>query len=111
LTTAAADELFSRIADRLKALSDPMRLKILHSLEERELCVGDVLARVGGSQANVSKHLALLRRARREGTSVFYRVVDPAAFEICRTVCSAIERRAEEERAVVRRGQRANRRR
>ncbi len=116
MTTAAADELFSRIADRLKALSDPMRLKILHSLEERELCVGDVLARVGGSQANVSKHLALLRRAgvvaaRREGTSVFYRVVDPAAFEICRTVCSAIERRAEEERAVVRRGQRANRRR
>jgi len=112
----AADLLFSRIAERLKALSDPTRLKILHTLEEGELCVGDVLARVGGSQANVSKHLALLRRSgvvasRREGTNVYYRVVDPAAFEICRTVCFAIERRADEEREVVRRGQEANRRR
>lgn len=112
----AADLLFSRIAERLKALSDPTRLKILHTLEEGELCVSDVLAVVGGSQANVSKHLALLRRSgvvasRREGTNVYYRVVDPAAFDICRTVCSAIERRALEERDVVLRGQEANRRR
>ena len=56
-----SDELFARIAERLKALADPTRLKILHAVEDRELCVTDVLAVVGGSQANVSKHLSKMR--------------------------------------------------
>ncbi len=101
------DELLGRIAERLKALADPTRLKILHSLEQGERCVSDILAAVGGSQANVSKHLALLRRtgivaARRAGTNVLYRVVDPAAFEICRTVCGVLEERADADRRMIR---------
>lgn len=107
-----SDELFSRIADRLKALSDPMRLKILHCLEDGERRVSDILDEVGGSQANVSKHLSRMRLAgivatRRKGTSVFYRVVDPAAFAICRTVCDSLEQRAEDEQMALRRGRAA----
>ena len=95
-----SDELFERIAERLKALADPMRLKILHAVEDRELCVSDILAEVGGSQANVSKHLSKMRASgvlasRRDGTSIYYRVIDPAAFTICRTVCDPLEQRAE----------------
>jgi len=109
-----SEELFGRIADRLKALSDPNRLKILHLLEDRELNVSEILAAVGGSQANVSKHLARMRlaglvAARRDGPNVYYRVVDPTAFAICRTVCDALERRADEERRVVRGGRRTSR--
>jgi DNA-binding transcriptional ArsR family regulator len=101
-----SDELFARIAERLKALADPTRLKILHAIEDRELCVSDILATVGGSQANVSKHLAKMRTSgvlasRREGTSIFYRVVDPAAFTVCRTVCDALEQRAESEHRLL----------
>ena len=101
-----SDELFERIAERLKALADPTRLKILHAVEDRELCVSDILAVVGGSQANVSKHLSKMRASgvlasRREGTSVFYRVIDPAAFTICRTVCDALEQRAETEHRLL----------
>lgn len=111
MSPEVTDELFARIADRLKALSDPNRLKILHLLEDGELNVSEILAAVGGSQANVSKHLARMRlaglvAARREGPNVFYRVVDPTAFAICRTVCDALERRAVEERRVVRGGRR-----
>ena len=100
------DELFERIAERLKALADPTRLKILHAVEDRELCVTDILAVVGGSQANVSKHLSKMRSngvlaSRREGTNIFYRVVDPAAFTICRTVCDALEQRAESEHRLL----------
>ncbi len=100
------DELFERIAERLKALSDPTRLKILHAVENRELCVSDILALVGGSQANLSKHLTRMRTsgvlaARRKGTSIFYRVVDPAAFTICRTVCDALEQRAASEHRLL----------
>lgn len=109
----ATDELLSRIADRLKALSDANRLKILHLLEDRELNVTEILAEVGGSQANVSKHLARMRlaglvAARRDGPNVFYRVIDPTAFAICRTVCDALEQRADQERQVVRGGRRTS---
>ncbi len=104
----ASHELLSRIAERLKALADPTRLKILHTLEEGELTVSEILEQVGGSQANVSKHLGLMRRSgllesRREGVNVYYRVVDPAAFAVCRTVCDALERRADSEHKLLRR--------
>ena len=106
MTAPPTHDLFERIAERLKALSDPTRLKILHALEDQELCVSDILAAVGGSQANVSKHLSRMRSSgvlasRREGTNIYYRVVDPAAFTICRTVCDALEQRAESEHRLI----------
>src|SRR4030042_5733017 len=58
-----SEQLLGRIADRLKAMADPMRLRILHLLQDGERCVNDILGKVGGSQANVSKHLSVLRRA------------------------------------------------
>jgi ArsR family transcriptional regulator len=102
MATAAptvSEELLLRIADRLKALADPMRLRLLHALEDGELCVGDLVGRVGGSQANVSKHLAHLRRsglvrARRVGMNVFYSIGDPVAFRVCRLVCDSLGREA-----------------
>ena len=39
----ASDELLSRIAEVLKAMADPTRLKILHSLHNGERCVSDIL--------------------------------------------------------------------
>ena len=109
MSPAPDHELLVRIADRLQALADPTRLAVLHALERGERNVGDLLAELGGSQANLSKHLARMRHAgivaaRREGTSVFYRVIDPAAFAICRSVCDALEARVESERAVIRGG-------
>jgi ArsR family transcriptional regulator len=96
---SVSDELLLRIADRLKALADPMRLRLLHALEQEELCVGDLVGRVGGSQANVSKHLAHLRRAglvraRRVGMNVFYSIGDPVVFRVCRLVCDSLGREA-----------------
>ena len=73
----ASEQLLERIADRLKAMADPMRLRILHTLQDGERCVNDILKEVGGSQANVSKHLSVLRRTglvecRREGVNVLF---------------------------------------
>jgi DNA-binding transcriptional ArsR family regulator len=99
-------ELLERIAERLKALADATRLRILHTLGGGEVAVSDLVQQVGGTQANVSKHLAILRRlgvvaARRDGVFVYYRVIDPTALEICRTVCDALESRADDERRVL----------
>ena len=99
-------ERFARIARRLKAMADPTRLHILHRLAEGELCVGELVARVGGTQANVSKHLAVLRaaglvRPRREGMNVFYAMEDDAALEVCRLMQGCVERQASREMAEV----------
>jgi DNA-binding transcriptional ArsR family regulator len=94
-----SDQLLERIAGRFRALANPVRLKILHTLEEGELSVSEVLDRIGGSQANVSKHLALLRSvglvsSRRDGVNVYYRISDEAVFSICRAVCDSLQARA-----------------
>lgn len=97
--TERTDELLVHIADRLKALADPTRLRLLHLMEGQELCVGDLVESVPGTQANVSKHLAVLRnagwvRARRAGMNVCYSLEDPVVLEICNLVCGSLERQA-----------------
>ena len=101
-------EALARIAHRLKALADPTRLHLLQVLGEGELCVGELVGRVGGTQANVSKHLSVLRaaglvRGRRDGMNVYYAVEDAAALEVCRLMCGCVEREAS--RAMAQMGQ------
>ena len=102
----ASDELLHRIAEVLKAMADPTRLKILHSLQHGERCVSDILEIVGGSQANVSKHLSVLKRAglvdsRRDGLNVFYEISDEGVFTICRNVCDSLEVRIDREHQTI----------
>ena len=95
LTDAACDE----VAMRFRALSVPMRLRILRRLFRSEASVGEILDEVGGTQANVSKHLAILHRSalldrRKDGTRTVYRIADPTLLKICSIVCEGVERGA-----------------
>ena len=61
----------------LKALADPLRLRILAAVSEEELTVGEVQDVVESVQSSVSRNLAILRDAgfvqdRKEGTSVYF---------------------------------------
>lgn len=75
------------IAERFRALGDPTRLVILgHLSRQGEMAVGEIAAAIGGSQQNVSKHLAVPRLARivsrrKQGTSSLYRIANPAVVE------------------------------
>lgn len=66
------------LAQTLKALSDPIRLRIVLLLQaEGELCVCDLMAVLGLPQSTVSRHLAYLKRScwvdiRREGVWMYY---------------------------------------
>lgn len=65
----------------LKAISHPLRLKILCILKENELSVQDIVKYVGTSQSNISQHLGILKdkgilASRKEANRVFYRVGD-----------------------------------
>ena len=103
------DVLIPRVAQRFKVLGDPTRLLILRLLVTHgELSVGQIVDGVGMSQANVSKHLRLLLDAgivgrQAEGTSAFYRVIDPSVERVCAAVCERIESQVHEEARALRR--------
>ncbi len=70
------------IASLFKALSEPVRVRIMYLLlEAGELCVCDLVDTLGVSQSVVSRHLAYLRNhglvaTRREGVWIYYRPVE-----------------------------------
>ena len=71
----------------LKAISHPLRLKILCVLGENEVSVQDIVEHVGTSQSNISQHLAILREkgilsSRKEANRVFYRVGDARTLKL-----------------------------
>jgi DNA-binding transcriptional ArsR family regulator len=75
------DEDIDRASRSLKAMSHPLRLKILCTLGDQELSVQDIVERVGTSQSNISQHLAILRdknilASRKDANRVYYRVGD-----------------------------------
>ncbi len=99
-------EFFEHVSDVLKAMADPMRLRLLHAMQDGERCVGELVSIAGTSQANVSKHLKVLRKAglvscRREGLNVYYDIGDRSVFHICSSVSDSIMRRLDEEREMI----------
>ena len=75
------EEDIDRAARSLKAMSHPLRLKILCTLGDQEISVQDIVQRVGTSQSNISQHLAILRdkgilASRKDANRVYYRVSD-----------------------------------
>lgn len=75
------------VVQRMKALADPVRLRLVALLIQGELCVCQLEAALKISQTNVSRHLAVLRQAdiltdRREGRWVYYALMDPMETEL-----------------------------
>jgi DNA-binding transcriptional ArsR family regulator len=89
------DEVFDAVAAYFSILSEPTRLKIMHTISHEERSVNQIVDEVGATQTNISRHLNLMHRGgvvtrRKDGNQVFYRIADPAMVEICRTVCARI---------------------
>jgi ArsR family transcriptional regulator len=75
------DDDIERASRSLKAMSHPLRLKILCTLGDHEVSVQDIVDHVGTSQSNISQHLAILRdkgilASRKDANRVYYRVGD-----------------------------------
>ncbi|MEO8479046.1 MAG: metalloregulator ArsR/SmtB family transcription factor [Gemmatimonadota bacterium] len=96
------------IAERFKALAEPMRLRLLQALRGGECSVGELTERTGGGQANVSKHLQVLLQQgyvdrRKAGTTSWYRITDPQVFTMCELVCGGLEEDLDRKRELLRR--------
>ena len=92
------DELVELIARRFRAVGDPTRIRLLDQLREGEQTVNELAARLGAGQQNVSKHLTVLADAgvlgrRKDGTHVYYRIVDDGVLGLCEDVCGSLEHR------------------
>lgn len=88
--TLAEAEL-EQVARHFRLLGEPMRLKILQALCGKPRTVNEIVAAVGATQANVSKHLALLAAAEiltreKDGQCVYYGMKDPLTLKLCELV-------------------------
>ncbi|WP_457600837.1 ArsR/SmtB family transcription factor [Hydrogenivirga sp.] len=80
-TTVANEEKLEELAEFFKALSHPVRLKIISILIEGKQCVKNLGEVLNMSQPSVSQHLSILRSRgivgwKREGSIICYYIKD-----------------------------------
>lgn len=85
------DSELTGIARHFKLLGEPMRLKILQAVCRAPRTVTDIVTATGATQANVSKHLALLAAAgiltrKKDGQCVYYGMKDQLTLKLCELV-------------------------
>jgi DNA-binding transcriptional ArsR family regulator len=98
LLKALDDRALGHVAEYFRALSEPLRLKILNALRDKACNVGELTELLDCSQANASKHLATLARhgfveRSAQGTNAFYRIADSRVYQLCDSVCDQIAQR------------------
>jgi ArsR family transcriptional regulator len=83
----SSDDDIRQAAYCLKAMSHPLRLKILCTLGHSRISVQDIVDQVGTTQSNVSQHLGILRdkgilACTKDGNRVFYYVDDERTLQL-----------------------------
>jgi len=77
----------NKAARCLKAMSHPLRLKILCVLGNESISVQDIVEQVGTSQSNISQHLSILREknilsSKKEANRVYYFIDDTRVIQL-----------------------------
>jgi DNA-binding transcriptional ArsR family regulator len=90
--------IFQMQCEICKALSHPVRLAIVDRLDAGDTPAAELIADLGISKANLSKHMALLTRggiveSRREGRQILYRLTDPEIHRACASMRSILYHR------------------
>ena len=99
-------ELAEVIAQRLRVIGDPTRIRLLDALRQEELSVGQLAVLLDTSQQNASKHLGTLLQAgivsrRKAGTTALYAIADESVFVMCEQICGALQEQLAELSALV----------
>jgi ArsR family transcriptional regulator len=94
---AVVGEELEQIAARFKMLGEPMRLRILQAVCKKPRSVNGIVAATGSTQANVSKHLALLTAGgiltrKKAGQCVYYAMKNQLAVKLCELVRAQLAR-------------------
>lgn len=94
-------EAVELVAARFRMLGEPIRIQILQALQDGEKNVTELVAIVGSTQPNVSKHLRILQDAgmigrRQAGNNIYAYIADETVFDLCDVVCDSIKDRIEQ---------------
>ena len=95
------DGLLLRVADRLRVLGQPVRLRLVEQLAAGPSTPQELSDAIGISQQNVSKHLLVLYRAgvvsrRPHGPNVFYTLADESALAVLNETLESVKRQLRE---------------
>ena len=96
---AVDPELLPVLALRLRALGEPLRLRVMQALSTGEKSVGELAELCAATQPNISRHVDRLEQAgwvcrRRSGARVLVRIADRVGQELCEHVCALIRDQA-----------------
>lgn len=99
-------ELVAKVVERLRALADETRVRLLMRLKAGECNVTTLSQELGLAQASVSKHLNVLRQVgllqvRRHGAQSIFSVKDESVFELCDLVCDGVKRHLQQEQSAL----------
>ena len=94
--SALSYEDVESLAQLFKAMADPTRLRILHALQQNEMCVCDLAGYIEVTESAVSHQLRLLRQLRlvarrREGPVLYYRLNDEHVSELLKVAQDHID--------------------
>lgn len=92
------DQAIEHVAQYFQLLAEPTRLKALNALRTQEHNVGELAELLGCTTANISKHLSLLANhglvaKETRGNASYFRIANPAIFELCDLVCGQVGER------------------
>lgn len=90
-----SEDHFEEYSGKLKALSDPTRLKILYLLSDGELCVCEIICALDKPQSSVSHHLNILKnlgfiKGRKEGVWIHYSLTSPKIADMVKELIELI---------------------
>jgi DNA-binding transcriptional ArsR family regulator len=96
-----AEALLIRVADRLRVLGQPVRLRLIEQLTAGPSTPMELSEVIGTSQQNVSKHLLVLYRAgvvtrRPEGANVYYSLADKSARAVLDEMLASVKQQLRE---------------
>ena len=105
-TNELSEEALQLTAGRFRLLAEPTRLRILHTLGDKEMSVSKLVTATGANQANVSKHLGVLLEGgivtrRKDGLTANYRVTDETIFDLCDLVCTGLKDQLEKRKRAL----------
>jgi DNA-binding transcriptional ArsR family regulator len=88
-----SDPELENVAAHFRLMGEPMRLKILQAVCRQRRTVTEIVEATGATQANISRHLALLSAGgilsrEKAGQFVYYGLKDPLTLELCKLVHS-----------------------
>jgi ArsR family transcriptional regulator len=99
-------QLYELHAEVCKTLANPKRIEIINLLRSGETSVAFLLEKTGLLKANLSQHLAVMRKqgiikARKVGLTVYYRIANPKIVKACDLMREVLFEQMKEKREVL----------